>query len=163
MLRRTTLLFFSVITLALSGCGGGDGGSGDRLTKEDYERELASLGPVVSEGFEWVDDPVSPEGFDTQIRRLQAGLNDFADRLNDLNPPEEIQDAHEKLIESMRQLSEDLDQISPSLAEAARSDDPAAAFEILGQLAALESSLMLQEVQVEFEEKGYSAELEDAE
>ena len=81
-------------------------------------------------------------------------LNDLADQLNDLSPPEEIQDAHEKLVESLRQFSDDPGEISSSLADAAESEDPGAAFEILGQLVALESVSMLQEVQTGFRREG---------
>lgn len=163
MRRAVVLVYLAALAVALTACGGGNGSPAERLTKAEYEQELAALGGAISEGFESVGDPGTQEEFEAQIEQAQSDLNAFADRLDGLSPPEDIESAHEKLVEGLRQFSDDLGDISASLAEAAQSEDPASAFEILGQLVNLESVAMLQDVQAEFEEKGYSTGLGDPE
>lgn len=168
-MRRATIILalLAATAFVLAACGGGNGngnsGDGERLTKAEYESELSALGSLVSEGFEALGDPGSPEELEMQIEQAQTDLRDLADQLEGVNPPEEIEAAHDKLIESIRMFSDDLTDISSTLLEAAESEDPAAAFEVLGELVNLESVAMLQDVAETYQEQGYVTGLEDTE
>ncbi len=165
---RRGLVLVVLLALGLGACGGGDGGSasGDRLTKAEYEQEIAAIGKTFSEGLGGVSNAQSPEEISDRLSQAKDQLDAIADKLDDVSPPEEIEEAHDKLVSGVRSLSEDLDEIGPKLEDAAQQaqDDknPAALLALFGELASLDSIKQLQAVNEEFKAKGYDLGLNDA-
>ena len=150
MLRGALLVGALAAVAVLAGCGGG---SGDRLTKAEYEQEVAVLGESISSSFQGISASTPPEELGEKLRGAQGALQELADRLGEISPPEEIEDAHGRLIEGLRSFSDDLVEVGGKLEAAA--GDSAAALAALAGLAGLESVRTLQEVAEELEEKGY--------
>lgn len=166
-MRRAVLLIV-LLALGLAACGGEDGGSGsgDRLTKAEYEQEIAAIGETFSEGLGGVTEAQSPDEISDRLSQAKDELGAIADRLDGVSPPEEIEETHDKLVSGVRGLSEDLDEIGPKLEDAAQQAqedaDPAALLALFGELASLDSIKQLQTVNEEFRAKGYDLGLSDA-
>lgn len=110
-----------------------DGGSGGELSLAEYFERLIDLddeyeerGNELDEGFEdaFDDVDVGEEGAITDeqrdamrevIGRGVSLLNDFADDLDDLNPPAEAEDAHQEYVEATRDFADRFDEIREDL------------------------------------------------
>jgi hypothetical protein len=166
-MRRHVLLATAAIaaSLALSACGGG-GGGGDRLTKAEYEQEVAAIGKTFGEGLGSITNAQSPDEIGPALAAAKEEIGAVAARLDDLNPPEEIEAAHERLVAGLEAFSGDLDKVAGQIEEAAKKaqedNDPSALFAVFGALASLESIKELQAVEKEFEKAGYDLGLTSA-
>jgi hypothetical protein len=154
-MRLRWLVPLATVVLLLPACGGNDGGGGERLTKSEYEEEIASLGEAVASSFDAVGEAGSPDELGDQLDEARGALDDLAGQLDELAPPEDIEAAHDRLVTSLRDFSDDLEEVAGNLREALEGGDPSAALAVLGELSTLESVAALQQVQQEFQEKGY--------
>jgi DNA-binding transcriptional regulator GbsR (MarR family) len=101
--------------LLLAACGGED-----RLTKEEYEGEVRSLYADVQAAFQATR--VAPAQLPGRIQQAQAELRHAADELEDLTPPEEVEEENEEVVEGLRTYAADLDELH---AAAERRDEAA--------------------------------------
>jgi hypothetical protein len=151
----------ALAAIALTACGGDD-----RLTKDEYEQEVAAIGQTFSEGLGSVSGASSPEDIGPALAKAKDEINAVAERLAELKPPEDIEAAHNRLVAGLRAFSADLDDVAGQIEEAARKaqqeNDPSALFAAFGALASLDSIKELQAVEQEYEKAGYDLGLTQA-
>ena len=97
--------------LAVAACGAGD----DELSREEYERELGEAQQEIESAFD--DARAELRGaaggsgsLDSAAEKLEGArdeLEQAADDLDDVEPPSDAEDAHNRLVEGMRELSDD--------------------------------------------------------
>lgn len=143
--------------LVAAGCGGG-GGGGERLSKEEYQSRMQELGKDLSGAAEGLGSlsPTDIQGATKAIEDLADLMEEASDRLDEINPPENIAGAHEKLIEGARQAADEFRDLAEEI-RSATLEDAAALAEKLGNLnvTELEGFKKLQEGVEEIRSKGY--------
>ncbi len=126
-LRLSALILIAAALLALvAACGGGGGGGGgDELTLEEYFQRMDVLGDDLEdeidrlgeefeeaiEGAETEEDVIEP--FRDFFDRLRARFEDFVVDLDSIDPPSEVEDAHNEIVAVQAEgleLLEDLDE-----------------------------------------------------
>lgn len=165
------LLAATVLLPALAGCGGG--GGGDTLSKEDYSARVAGVGDtleasfadVVSQGgalaggdISSLDDVEGALGsLGDVLRAADDSLQGAADELEGLNPPDDAQSAHDKLVEGLRLLADEFGKLAETVeaGDLAEIETAAAAFQNIDQT---EAFTILQEATDELKAKGYDIE-----
>jgi hypothetical protein len=151
-------LAVAVLAVALIGvaCGGDD-----RLSKEEYEQQLDEIGnefaTTIQEVFSApeLQNPDSLGQAADIIRDGQQVIADAADEMAALNPPEEVQEQHDKLVEGFRDLAADLGTFADDAEEGNLSAIEQFAQDAQSQ--SLPSFQKIQEAIDEFAAKGYGA------
>ncbi len=102
-----------LLSVAASACGGGDGSGGDELSLEQYFEEVASIIESLEERTATLDQPLERE-FDSEAEQIEASrdafatvlpvFEDFVNDLDGLNPPVEVEDAHDELLAGLGDL-----------------------------------------------------------
>jgi hypothetical protein len=165
-MRHFALLAATIVVPTVLVACGGDGGNGDRLSKEEYEQEVSAIGQTFSEGLGSIAGASAPGEISEQFDEAQDQLESIADRLEEISPPEDVEEAHDRLVAGLNALSGDLDdiggRIEEAAAEAQEENDPAVLLELYAELSTLDSIEELQAVSQEFEEKGYDLGLDEA-
>lgn len=135
--------------------GGGEKAAGGRLSKGDYEGKLANIGETLTKATEGLSTAVSPKTSPADaaggIGKLQDALAESADELAELSPPEDIQGAHDNLVEGIRSFADALG----DLKAAAEEGDTAKMLEFVGKMAESDFGKKLQEATETLQEKGY--------
>jgi hypothetical protein len=105
------LLAGLVLALAACGGGGGGGGGGDRLTKSEYEKKVQTEGAKIRDAFQStnVQNANDLGELAKNVKKGQKELRDAADRLDNVNPPKEIENDHNDLVDAMHSLADELD------------------------------------------------------
>lgn len=144
--------------LLVAACGGGGdsssgGGGGERLSKEAYLTEVKAVGDKMDETMNALGDAASdPKAGAKQFETLGAAMNAAAAALAELNPPEEIQGAHDKFAEGIAELGDDI----ANAGEGLKSDDIGAAMSFMADLASSDAMKKIQEAADELEKAGYN-------
>ncbi|MFN2468456.1 MAG: hypothetical protein ABR521_10070 [Gaiellaceae bacterium] len=102
---RRALAFLSILgllalALAAAGCGGDDGGGGDRLTKAEY---AAQANEICADFNAKIEDLGTPENMEQLADFTEKAIPIFEDGISDLralNPPEELQATVDRWLES---------------------------------------------------------------
>ena len=156
--RWTAGLAVAAVVALAAACGGGD----DRLSRDEYQRELdrasqqleragasvgTALGNVGQEGGSL--DAVAEE-----VGNLQDEIESTADELDDVAPPEDVEDSHDKLVDGMRGFAGEFDEFQTALEEG-----DADGLEDLGRRFQDSAAVRkLEEASNELEEAGYRIE-----
>ena len=156
-MRRPLLAALAGLAV-LAGCGGG----GDALSKEDYEQELAGAAADLTQASQTLATELSSAmagdgGFDQaaeDLRAVRDQLDETAGQLDDLDPPEDAVEAHDRLVDALRAYSDDLEDVQGALEEGSE----AAIAESLAGLEGLESVDDLRRAGSELEKLGYTFE-----
>ncbi len=82
-----------------------------KATIQLLDSELTKLGPAAE---------TAPREVAGRIERVQDELRNAAERLDEVEPPAEIRDPHDRLVAGLRELADDLDESR----EAAEKNDP---------------------------------------
>lgn len=162
-MRRLAFLALAALAVSLAGCGG----DGDRLSKEDYQQELAGIGATLESTFADVAaqlDGLNPDELSSlgdltafleqaseQVGAGETALRNAADDLEAITPPEEVEETHQKMIEALRLLAADIGEFADIVKEG---DLPKINAFVAG-LDELESGKLIQEATEEFKERGY--------
>lgn len=144
-----------VLGLLAAGCGGGSGDAarGDRLSKADYLTKVQAVGTKMSDTMDELGSAASdPKAGAKQFEALGAALKDAADELAALNPPEDVQSAHEKFADGISMLGDDIAKAGSEL----KGDDVGAAMTMMADLASSEAMKKIQEAADELEQAGYN-------
>lgn len=146
------LVALAAAAVALAGCGGGD----DRLTKEEYQAEVRKVGTTLSGALGGVDTEGAGglSAVEQQVEQLQSALRDAAAELKDLSPPEDVEGAHEKLVQGIRGFADDLDELDDALER----EDLGAIRSFENDFTSSDSVKQIREAAAELQEKGYSLE-----
>src|SRR3990172_10500769 len=134
------------------GDGGGSAGGGDRLSKDDYMAKVTAVGEKMSGTLEGLGEtPSDAEAGAKQFAELGEALKGAPDELAALNPPEEVQAAHEKVSEGISMLADEVSKVGDGLA----GGDLSAALTFVSGLASSEAMTKIQEAADELEKAGY--------
>jgi multidrug resistance efflux pump len=154
-MRRVFLPTAAALVL-LAGCGGDGGGP---LSKADYQTELERATTAVEQAFTKLSESLqnvseekgSLEDAADEVTNIQDELRSAADGLDDVEPPENVSEAHDTLIDGMRRLADDLDEMKTALEEG----DAGKLQEISSGFENLESSKLLERATNDLEAAGY--------
>lgn len=103
-----------LLVLLVAGCGPPPPG------KASYERQMAQVGRPADEALgqlerEQGQDPPSPE----EVRTVADALDEAADDVESIRPPDEVREAHADLLEGLESLSTALSSLASDLEDAA--------------------------------------------
>jgi uncharacterized phage infection (PIP) family protein YhgE len=163
-MKRLSLLVLAIALLAgVSACGGGD-----ELSKDDYRAELEgsqsalveSLGTLAAsaQATPDVSSVADLEEFfgqlADQVEASVTALEEAADELDDVEPPGDAAEAHDKLVEGIRLLADDFGELADVInsGDFDEIQDVAATFQ---QIESSEAGRLIQEAIDELQEKGY--------
>ena len=151
-MRRALVLMTMVFALIAAGCGGDDGGGA--TSKEDYGKQLAQTGQTLQKTFADIADQTGSSTSSKQIgdrfdRGAQA-LDSAAKKFGDIEPPDDVKAAHQKLVDGIKELAE----VFRKGADAARKNDTAALTKALQSLSTSDGVKKITEAQKELEAKG---------
>jgi hypothetical protein len=106
-------------TLAVAACGDDD--DDDRLSDEEYFTEVDELNRGLDEAFESeiFSAPTAKEG----IEAFAASAVDIQEGLEDLNPPEDVQEAHDNYVDGVDSAVDFLEQAAEDTPEDASIDE----------------------------------------
>jgi cytochrome c6 len=152
----------SAALVSAAGCGGSE--SSDRLTKEEYLQEFQAIGNDLEGSFdELINADVDPTDFEAiagQADRLGEGLDEIGDRVDELTPPEEVQAAHDKLIDGLREFADWAHELADTVrtAPAAELVDVLEEYGLTGEFdpEKVPGAAKIQEAVEEFEDAGYT-------
>ncbi len=155
MKRKAGLLALALaLGLFVAACGGGGGsvGGGDRLSKDDYIAKVTAVGEKMSGTLEGLGEtPSDPEAGAKQFAALGEALKGAADELAALNPPEEVQAAHDQFSEGISMLADEISKAG----EGMMGGDMGAALTFVSGLMSSEAMTKIQAAAEEFEKAGY--------
>ncbi len=154
MRRLTTTILCAVAVALTAGCGGGD-----RLSKDAYQQELDSAIQKIEQAFSGLGDSLQKVGSGSgslaavadEIGNIQDELNSAADDLDGVSPPEDVAKTHEKFVEGMRALADDLEEFK----DAVDDGDKGAINEFATDAGSLDSVKKLEEASNDLKDKGY--------
>jgi hypothetical protein len=95
--------------VSVSACGG----SGARLTHQEYEQEMQAIARDMNAragGMEMLATAPSQESLIKLLRDLEELVSAGADRVGAVNPPEEIAEPHETLADALEEVADILDE-----------------------------------------------------
>ena len=121
------VLVLAAVVLA-AGCGGG-GSSGEQLTKAEYAAKLDTICTETNEAGKSLD-LASISKLATSGGEAKALLDKMIDRINSLEPPDEVQDAASSFVAGLEQESKDFGELT----QAAKDGDAAKVRQIQGEL-----------------------------
>jgi len=106
MLRVLTISL-AALALLVAGCGGGD----DDTDKETYERQVNEVGQALDRTFDQLGESISSSGSAQEAAgKLEEGADSLARAAGDfdeIDPPSDIEDAHDKIVAALKALAED--------------------------------------------------------
>jgi hypothetical protein len=123
----TSLVLVAAAALVAAGCGGG--GGNETLSKAEYaaQADKACAG-AQAKGKDL--DLSSTEKIASNGDQAKKVLDDLANEIDNLEPPDELQDAAESFVEGLRQEADQFEELT----QAAKDDDTAKIQEIQGKL-----------------------------
>ncbi len=133
-----------MVAALLVGCGGED-----RLTKAEYEQKVRSVYAGVQEAFQATAG--GQADLADRIERAQKELRNAAADLDESEPPKEVEEQNEQLVDGMREYARDLDE----LREAAERVDLRAVEKFNDRLPENEAIKRMAEAAEEMKFKGY--------
>ena len=122
---RRSLLASSAcaVALALGACGGGGGGEAEELTAAQYRAQAKQICTEADRATQRVQQPTraTPQAIADYLRQLLAPNDRATQRFQQLDPPAELQDAHDDALRANRRGSEEVKRLVQRLENG---DDP---------------------------------------
>lgn len=151
-LRRVipSLFLIALAGLLAVGCGG-------EVSKSDYEQQVNAVNQDLEDEFDKFQD-----GQPTKAEMEQGAdiIDGAADDLDKIDPPDEVQDTHEQLVKTVRQLGKSLRTMAPALggggSKLSEQDEQAL---VQAQEDSQDAIEGLQKAQKEFTDAGFKIEL----
>lgn len=150
MANLRMLVLIAALALSVAACGG-DGGA----SKEEYERGMRAVAKDFSEASE-AASKIPPDADaatrEDAIRRQQRAMQDAARRAEKLDPPEEVEQHHERLVAALGDYADLLGRYAEASGDSGREA------ELLGEAGEIveeirEASAALDKAGYEFEAK----------
>lgn len=131
--------------LALAACGE------DRLSKGEYEQKVRGEYAEVQKAFRATGASLGSPDLGDKIGAAQKQLREMAESLEKVEPPEQVEEENEEIVEGLREYAEDLDVIR----EAARKGDQRAIETFNAGIGTNEAVERIAEAAEEMKFKGY--------
>jgi methyl-accepting chemotaxis protein len=149
----------AILSTAATALAAGCGGSGGPLSKDAYQQELDSAIQKVEQAFEGLGESLQKVGSGSgsldqvaeEVGNIQDELDSAADDLDGVTPPEDVEAAHDKLVDGMHGLSDDLEEFKGAIEDG----DESAIERFASEARNLPSVQKLEEASNELKEKGY--------
>jgi len=152
--RLAALLVVASLGIVAAGCGGGGGGGGS-TSKADYLEQMQALGNQLSSSFSDLGNakPTDLSSSVALFNDVADALDDAGDKLDSVEPPDEVSDAHQKLVDGAHEAADDFRGLGDQLENAKLSELP----QLLSQLnpANLAGFKKMQQAVNELKAKGY--------
>lgn len=105
-MRRITLTL--TLALVFTACGGED-----RMSKEDYQAELRKICAESERRTNGVAEPTraTPEAIADYLQRLRDVNAQTIEQVEELEPPEDLQDAHDRALDANKEGREKVDDV----------------------------------------------------
>ena len=102
------------LTVLVVGCGGDDG-----MSKEDYQAELRKICAESEKKTNEVREPTrsTPEAIADYLQRLRDVNAETIQKVEELEPPEDLQEAHDRALEANKEGREKVDAVIKELEE----------------------------------------------
>jgi hypothetical protein len=100
-----------LLCLAAAGCGGGGGGGGDRLSAAEYREQADAICKQADEDLRALPQPKSAAELNDFVDKVEPIVNGAVDDLDDLNPPEDLEQAHDRWVNQNRDVLNALDDL----------------------------------------------------
>lgn len=152
MLSRTLALLAAVAALVLVGCGG------SQLSKDEYIKELNSVGKVLNTSFSSIGEGIGNTK-DTKVlgdKFTEAGkvLRDASKRVADLSPPDDAKSANAKLADGLGKMATAFDDVAKAAKDSG--DNPTALLPKVTALTNSDGIKMVNDAITELSGKGYN-------
>jgi predicted nucleic acid-binding Zn-ribbon protein len=147
-LRTSIVLLIAVVSAFAAGCGG-DGG---RLSKAEYEQELQAIGTELRTASAALGDLGQTTDLDKladQVAVFRDRLDDAANKLDDLNPPEEVEEETQTIADALHAFADTFGEME----DAARDGDLAALQSAQAEIA--QESAEAERAAASLQQKGY--------
>jgi hypothetical protein len=122
---RLAVLFLVVVSLGVfaTSCGGGGGGA---TSKADYLKQMQALGQELSSSFNNLSNatPTDIKSSATLINQIADALDTAGDKLDEINPPSDAANAHQKLVDGAHEAADDFRELAKKLDTATLSELP---------------------------------------
>jgi hypothetical protein len=102
---------FLVSVVVLAACGGSGGG---RLSADEYREQADAICAKANDDLRNVEQPQSVDALDDFVDEAKPIVEDAVGELDDLDPPEDLEDAHDRWIGQNKRLLEALDELKNS-------------------------------------------------
>jgi hypothetical protein len=103
---RFLLLAVAALAVGLAGCG-----SEARLSKSEYEQKLATAGRDLAEASKPLAQAKTGPEFASGVERVQTELREAAGDLGSVTPPEDVEEANDRLVDALRGLADEFDKV----------------------------------------------------
>jgi hypothetical protein len=110
-MRRIVVLGVAVSALAIAAAGCGGGGGGSALSKEEYSSKLDKICADLNAKNKEIGEPDSIQGIADKGPELNDAFQDAIDKVEGLDPPDELKDAHEKFLSLGKQIHDKIDEL----------------------------------------------------
>ena len=112
-IRRRACVVLAAVGLAAiaAGCGGG----GDRLSKEEYEREMQALSQRLGESVGPLDAASSVDAAAEAMGEVREAMEEAVGELDEMNPPEDVEEDHQQLQAGVEQFANDLEELEQAI------------------------------------------------
>ena len=97
-MTRRSVLALGVGALTLAGCGGG-GGNGERLSKSDFVAQADAICRKYEARLDALEQPTNVTELRSFAEKALPIAKDGRDELDDLQPPEELEDTYDAWLE----------------------------------------------------------------
>ena len=151
MRKAGVMVLALVLAFAVAACGGGGGSGGDRLSKDEYEQQMASIGSELSEASSSVDitSTTDLDKVADTVADFKDNLEEAADKVDDLNPPADAEVETQKIADALHAFADEFGKME----KAARDRDKPALQE--AQQRVITEGTEAQQAAQSLKEKGY--------
>jgi hypothetical protein len=147
-MTRLLALLMTTIALVAAGCGGG-------TSKEDYEEEVSKIGDTLEEQFNEIGRDIQSAGdlknAAPEIEKGAQALDDTAADLDEIDPPDDASDAHDKIVSGVEDLADDF----RAAANAAEAENAQKVLSLFGDIQASDGAKKITEARQELKDQGY--------
>jgi hypothetical protein len=148
--RRAWAALLAALALVAAGCGG--------TSKDDYEKKVDAVGKTLDDQFTEIGRDIQSAGSLPKaagdVEKGADALDEAAADLDDIDPPDDAKDAHEKIVGGVELLADDFRAAS----KAAASNDTAKVLELLGGLETSKGFKQITQARNELKDAGYDVE-----
>ena len=149
-MTRSLALGLAVVALIAVGCGG--------TSKEDYEGEIDRVGETLDEQFTEIGRDIqasgSLENAAGEVRKGADVLDEAVADLEGIDPPDDAEDAHTKIVDGVAALADDFREA----ARAASANDAPRVIELFGDLESSEGFKKILAARQDLKDAGYDVE-----